>query len=259
MTTVLADDAGRAVAVRIRRLVVEVRQGPDAGARAQLNGRTLGIGAAAGNDLVLSDPGVSRFHCKVEAGEQGYRLIDRDSANGTTIGSLRVHDAYLFDGARIGVGDSELVVQFEDEESEVELWPEERFGGAVGQSVKMRELFARARRAAASDATVLLLGETGTGKDVIARAMHGHSSRAAGPFEVLDCGAVAPSLIEAHIFGHVRGAFTGADVDRPGVFERAHGGTLFLDELGELALELQPKLLRVLETGTVTRVGGTGL
>ena len=121
----------------------------------------------------------------------------------------------------------------------------------------MRRLFAAARRAAQSTATVLLLGETGTGKDVLARAIHDAGPRAAAPFVVFDCGAVAPTLIESQLFGHVRGAFTGADADRPGVFEWASGGTLLLDEIGELGRELQPKLLRVLETQTVTRVGAT--
>jgi DNA-binding NtrC family response regulator len=122
----------------------------------------------------------------------------------------------------------------------------------------MRELFALGRRAAGSSAQVLILGETGTGKDVIARAIHQHSARAAGPYLVFDCGAVAPTLIESALFGHVRGAFTGADSDRPGVFEAAHGGTLFLDEVGELEPTLQPKLLRALESGQVTRVGESG-
>ena len=119
----------------------------------------------------------------------------------------------------------------------------------------MRRVFAIGRRAAAAPATVLLLGETGTGKDLLARAIHGDSPRARRPFLIFDCGAVAPTLIESALFGHVRGAFTGADADRAGVFELADGGTLFLDEIGELPLPLQPKLLRALETGQVQRIG----
>ena len=120
----------------------------------------------------------------------------------------------------------------------------------------MREVFGVLERIAATDLTVLIGGETGSGKDVIARAIHKPSPRAKGPFVVFDCAAVAPNLIESELFGHVKGAFTGADANREGAFERAHGGTLFLDEIGELSIELQPKLLRALEQRRVRRSAG---
>jgi DNA-binding NtrC family response regulator len=255
-TTIVTVD-GRPVSLRVDRLTLAVVEGPDAGASVELAGPALAIGTDPSNQLVLTDPTVSRFHLRITADDSGLLVTDRDSANGTFVAGLRVKQAYLTDGARLELGDSVLVATIGDGDREIELSAEERFGGAVGRSVAMRRLFALARRAAQTQATVLLLGETGTGKDVLARAIHDASSRAAAPYVVFDCGAVAPGLIESALFGHVRGAFTGADADRPGVFEWAHGGTLFLDEIGELAPALQPKLLRALETGQVTRVGTT--
>ena len=255
-TTIISVD-GRAVSLRVEALTLEVVEGPDAGARAQLAGPALAVGSDPSNQLVLTDPTVSRFHLRITADDRGILLVDRDSANGTVVAGLRVREVYLTDGARLEIGDSALVVRIGGGAQDIELSAEERFGAAVGRSVAMRRLFASARRAASTHATVMLLGETGTGKDVLARAIHDASPRAAGPYVVFDCGAVAPSLIESELFGHVRGSFTGADADRAGVFEWASGGTLFLDEIGELLPALQPKLLRALETGTVTRVGST--
>ncbi|MCA9678577.1 MAG: sigma 54-dependent Fis family transcriptional regulator, partial [Myxococcales bacterium] len=255
-TTIVAVD-GLPVSMRVRHLTLEVVDGPDAGARADKTAEPLTIGSDPSNQLVLADPKVSRFHYRIVADDHGLRLVDRGSANGTFVAGLRAREVYLADGARLDLGDTTLIARLGTGEDEIELSAQERFGGAVGRSVAMRRLFAAARRAAASSASVLLLGETGTGKDVLARAIHDASPRAARPYVVFDCGAVAPSLIESALFGHVRGAYTGADTDRPGVFEWAHGGTLFLDEIGELAPSLQPKLLRALESGAVTRVGAT--
>jgi len=248
---------GRAIGLRVQNLALEVIEGPDAGQRAEITGHELTVGSDRSNTLVLSDPKVSRFHFRVAADDLGFLLRDRGSANGTFVAGLRCREVYLDDAVRIEVGDTTIVARIGGGEREIELSGEDRFGGAMGRSVVMRRLFAAARKAAQSNATVLLLGETGTGKDVLARAIHDASPRAAAPFVVFDCGAVAPSLIESELFGHVRGAFTGADADRPGVFEWASGGTLLLDEIGELGKELQPKLLRVLETQTVTRLGAT--
>ncbi|RMH43498.1 MAG: FHA domain-containing protein [Deltaproteobacteria bacterium] len=255
--TTVVQVAGRDVALRVRRVRFDVTAGPSAGARAELSGRRLAIGSHPSNDLVVVDPKVSRFHLRIEASDRGLRAIDTNSANGTAVNGVRVRDAYLDDGAVIAIGDSQIAVRRLDGDVEVELSADDRFGDAVGRSVAMREVFALARRAAATHMPVLLLGETGTGKDVIARAIHAHSPVGRGPFVVFDAGAVAPTLIESELFGHVRGAFTGADSDRPGVFERATGGTLFIDEIGELPLHLQPKLLRALEARRIVRVGDT--
>jgi DNA-binding NtrC family response regulator len=255
--TTIIQVAGRDVGVRVRQVRLEVTDGPAAGANAVLGRRKLTVGSHASNDFVVADPAVSRFHFRIVADENGYRVVDTNSANGTVLDGTRVRDAYVSDGARIDAGESQITVRFLDEEVDIELSQEDQFGEAVGRSVKMREVFALARRAAATPMTVLLLGETGTGKDVMARAIHENSQVARGPFVVFDCGAAAPTLIESELFGHVRGAFTGADIERPGVFERASGGTLFLDEIGELPLDLQPKLLRALDSQRITRVGGT--
>jgi len=257
VTTILGP-RGRPVAVTFRKAILTVEGGPDAGASVTLASRRLRIGAHPSNDLVLpSDPGVSGFHAELIVDERGYRIEDRGSANGTFIADVPVVRAYLDAHQPLRMGHSTLMLRDGGEEVSVELSPEDSFGELVGRSVVMRELFALARRAATTNATVLVHGETGTGKDLLARAIHKHSRRGRGPFEIFDCGAAAPSLIESALFGHEQGAFTGATSSRPGVFERASGGTVFLDEIGELDISLQPKLLRVLENGTVMRVGGS--
>ncbi len=241
--------------VRHEGLLIRVVRGAGQGRELELGSDDLGIGSHPSNQLVIDDARVSRFHLKIVRDELGTRAIDLDSANGTFASGLRVRDVYVGDGAVLELGDTALELRAHGEVAEEELPPSENFGELIGRSLAMRRVFAVARRAAASASTVLLLGETGTGKDLLARAIHSTGPRAARPFLIFDCGAVAPTLIEGALFGHVRGAYTGADVDRPGVFELAHGGTLFLDEIGELPLALQPKLLRALETGMVQRLG----
>ena len=254
-TTIIAADG--AVRLRFERLAVRVARGADAGKEVELGADEVRVGTHPSNQLALTDPTVSRFHLRLRGDERGVRAIDLDSANGTCVGGLRVRDVYVGDGTVLELGDTAIELRRLSEGGEVELPADEVFGELVGRSTAMRRVFAAARRAAASSSTVLVLGETGTGKDLLARAIHRASGRARGPFVVFDCGAAAPSLVESALFGHVRGAFTGADGDRPGVFEQAHGGTLFLDEIGELPAALQPKLLRALEAGTVQRLGAT--
>ncbi|HEX8951260.1 MAG TPA: sigma 54-interacting transcriptional regulator [Polyangia bacterium] len=256
-TTVLSV-GNRAVAVEVRGFGVEVVAGPDAGKAALARGRSLEIGAHSSSDLVLTDEHVSRRHLRIDAEARGgCVLYDLGSTNGTRIGGVRVRVAPLEDGAIIECGESRLRFSFRDAPVRVPLAERDDFEGLLGRSVAMRELFALLDRVAPTDASVLIEGETGTGKERVARALHARSTRAARPFAVFDCAAVPPTLIEAELFGHERGAFTGATERRAGVFERADGGTVFLDELGELALELQPKLLRVLESNEVFRVGAS--
>ena len=246
-----------AVRVRYERLRARVIRGPDTGASLAVGGDDVGIGSHPSNQLVLTDPRVSRFHARLTRDGRGLRALDLDSANGTRVSGVAIRDVYLAEGQVLELGGSAIELVADGGDAGEELPSIDHFGELIGRSVVMQRLFASARRAAAASSTVLLLGETGTGKDLLARAIHAHGARRGGPFVVFDCGAVAPTLVESALFGHVRGAFTGADADRPGVFELAHGGTLFLDEIGELPLALQPKLLRALETGTVQRVGAT--
>ena len=213
------------------------------------------LGSAPGAEVVLGDPAVSRVHCQLEPRADGIWLVDLGSTNGSFVDHVRVREARVPDGATIRLGGTRLLLEHEREARPVELWPTDRFGGLVGRSPAMRELFAVLARVAQSDISVLIQGETGTGKEVVARSLHAASARAEQPFGVLDCGAMPRTLIESELFGHVRGAFTGAGESRAGAIESADGGTVLLDEIGELPLELQPKLLRVLETRRVRRVG----
>ncbi len=217
--------------------------------------RILRVGSREGNDVVLSDATVSRIHFEISADALGYRLRDLGSSNGTFVDGYRVSDVYLKPGSRIHVGRTEVIFEPLVQEAELPLSRQERFGPLVGRSPSMRELFATLERVARSDATVLVEAETGTGKELIAKAIHQASERASGPWVVFDAAAAPRDLIESQLLGHERGAFTGASERRIGCMEEADGGTLFLDELGELPLNLQPKLLRALESREVVPVG----
>jgi transcriptional regulator with GAF, ATPase, and Fis domain len=227
------------------------------GKRHRFDCATVRIGAGAGNDVVLDRPTVSSVHAELVVGDTGFRLRDLGSTNGTTVNGVRVIEAFVNDGARLTIGgDIELELRVSKERVSQPLSTETELHGAVGASAAMRAVFSRIDRVGKTDATVLIHGETGTGKEVTAWAIYESSKRKDKPFVVVDCAAVARTLIESELFGHEKGAFTGADKRRIGAFERAHGGTLFLDELGELELELQPKLLRALERREVQRLGG---
>jgi len=237
------------------RAIVEVLSGPGAGLHAEVAREGLEIGSHPANALCIPDPSVSKFHARVVRAPEGFVLEDAGSTNGVFMGEHRVLRGVLADGSGFQIGRTGLRLRAIEGRGRVPLSDDDFFGGLLGRHVAMRELFVLLGRAARSDATVLIEGETGTGKELAARALHEHSLRAAGPLEVLDCGAVPATLLEAEVFGHRRGAFTGADDSVPGIFERADGGTAFLDEVGELPLELQPKLLRVLEERAVRRLG----
>jgi DNA-binding NtrC family response regulator len=238
-----------------RRFSLQVVAGPDRGLTRVADGPELTIGTAAANHLVLTDRAVSRHHCVITATDEGFLLRDLSSRNGTTLAGFRVLGAYLGPTATLGVGESTVQFSLLSDEIVEPLAGADGLGRVLGQSTAMRRLFAALPRIAASDSTVLLEGETGTGKGLLAETIHQKSPRAAGPMVVIDCSAIPPSLIESELFGHAKGAFTGAHAARPGAFEAAAGGTVFLDELGELPLDMQPKLLRALEERVVRRVG----
>ena len=213
------------------------------------------IGSLDDNNLVIKDDTVSRNHAQIIQQDDFYLIRDLDSTNGTWINQVRIREAYLSPGCLLRFGSSEFIFQPLDEEVAVEPLNEEKFGDIIGGNVKMREIYGILEKIAPTNATVVIEGETGTGKEVIAHTLHKMSLRSKKPFVVFDCGAVPESLIESELFGHEKGSFTGAIMTRQGLFELAQGGTIFLDELGELSLELQPKLLRVLEQREVRRVG----
>ena len=214
------------------------------------------IGAMEDNDLVLDDDTVSRNHCRITREGDQYLLIDNGSTNGTFINRVRVREAFLHEGCTLTCGKTDIKFQPVDEKLHIVPSDRERYGDIIGRDRSMREIYAILEKIAPTDTTVVIEGETGTGKEVVARTIHQQSRRKDGPFIVFDCGAVPESLIESELFGHEKGSFTGAFSTRHGVFEMAHGGTVFLDELGELQLDLQPKLLRVIEQRELKRVGG---
>jgi len=242
--------------INVRRCRLEVVSGPGAGASIELAQPTILIGRK-GADLTIDDPSLSRLHAELCLEAGGYRLRDLGSTNGTHVRGVKVVEAYIKPDTVIQLGKSEVRFLALPDAVIAPLWQQPRLCGLVGQSTAMRYLFELVERVAASEATVLIAGETGSGKEGVADAIHERSSRAKGPFIVLDCSSIPAQLFEDQLFGHEAGAFTGATRASTGVFEAAHGGTLFLDEIGELPLELQAKLLRAVETRTIRRVGGT--
>jgi transcriptional regulator with PAS, ATPase and Fis domain len=243
----------------VRRFRLTVVEGPKAGVSWESSSDRCSIGFHPSNDLVVEDATVSRFHCEVRIADDGAHVRDLDSRNGTVVDGVRVTDAFLRAGSLIKMGRVGLRFEFSAESNRLPVSAWTAFGKLVGTSVAMRTQFALLERAAHSDVTVLLEGETGTGKGVAAEAIHRESARANGPFLVVDCGAIPPNLLESELFGHEKGAFTGAVARRVGAFEEASGGTIFLDEIGELAQDLQPKLLRVLESKEYRRVGANAM
>jgi transcriptional regulator with GAF, ATPase, and Fis domain len=241
--------------VRYGKTRVTVTKGPDAGLTLEVAGTPVRIGTSTDNDIVLTDDTVSRRHCEIEPSVEGVCVRDMGSTNGVVSAGMRIFEAMLVGPVSLQLGQTSLSITPLDETVDKEQSTIDRFGDVLGRSARMRELFADLERIARTDVTLLIEGETGTGKDLVAESVHRASPRADRPYVVFDCGAVAPTLVESELFGHERGAFTGAVATRQGVFEQADGGTLFMDEIGELPKELQPKLLRVLEKREIRRVG----
>lgn len=260
-TVLKRDSAVRAVRNVIDvlpKLTIHVTQEAEQGEREWVHaGEVCRIGTHSSNDLVLRDPAVSRFHCRLLRDGSTWRILDHGSLNGTVLDGVRVRDAEIMGEAAIAIGNTILRVRAEDAIEERPLPNVESFGALLGASVAMRKLFAFLAKVAASEINVLIEGESGTGKELVAAEIVQRGPRAERPFVIVDCGAISPNLVESELFGHVRGAFTGAERDRMGAFETADGGTVFLDEVGELPLELQPKLLRSLEAREIRRVGET--
>jgi DNA-binding NtrC family response regulator len=244
----------RPTQLTLRRALIQIVAGPAAERTFDLEG-TARIGSSGIADVVVHDPKVSGLHCEVSIDAE-VRVRDLGSKNGTFIGSVRIREAFVSPGETIAVGDTLFRIVPSEQSVDVPLHADDQFHGLVGSSAPMRALTARLAASAQSESTILIEGETGTGKERVADAIHSASRRAQGPFVVVDCGSLTVALTESELFGHERGAFTGADQRRAGAFERARGGTVFLDEIGELPLALQPKLLRLLESRKVRRLGG---
>ncbi|HEY0192694.1 MAG TPA: sigma 54-interacting transcriptional regulator [Kofleriaceae bacterium] len=215
------------------------------------------VGRTEGADVQLDDHEVSGVHCELRAITEGIAVRDLGSTNGTFIGSVRVRDAVITGKTELTVGTTRLTIEPSGNKQRVELGYSDRFGSIVGASPKMRRLFSVLEKVSATPLSVLVLGETGTGKEGVARAIHDASPRKTKPFVVVDCGSIPATLAESILFGHEKGSFTGANERRDGALAEANGGTLFLDELGELPVDLQPKLLRALSERQVRRIGGT--
>ncbi len=244
--------AGEGAALVSLKLVV--LDGPNEGMEVPLD-VDCEIGSDPACSLVLADGAVSRRHARVSIDKKRIVVKDLGSRNGTFVGETRVKQADVALGAVLRVGRSQVGIQPRWRIREVAPSASRSFGELFGESLAMREIFAVLERVARSDVTVLVEGESGTGKELVARSLHAASARAARPYVVFDCSSVPAELAESELFGHKKGAFSGATADRAGAFQRAHGGTICLDELGELPLDLQPKLLRVLESREVRSVG----
>ena len=239
--------------------VIEVVSGPDQGKRLTVSSLRALVGTSPVCDLVLTDERVSRRHLALSIDGHELRVEDLQSTNGTFSGEMRITGAYLRGSETITIGKTLLLVtQAAPTEDGEKLVRSVSFGRVLGTSPKMQRVYAFARKVAASDIPCTIEGETGTGKEQLAEAIHESSPRAKGPFIVFDCTALPGTLMESALFGHEKGSFTGASATRRGVFEQADGGTLFIDEIGDLDTALQPKLLRAIQRGETQRVGGTG-
>jgi two-component system, NtrC family, response regulator GlrR len=247
--------AGRSQPGEYQQFRLTALEGPATGVTFTSAGLTCSIGSHPSNDLVIHDPTVSRFHSELAITPGGLEVRDLDSQNGTNLDGVWVTSAFLREASLLALGHTVLSFGLTASTLPAQLSAASRFGSMIGESAAMRATFALLERAATTHSTVLLEGETGTGKEEAALSIHAASPRAGGPFVVVDCGAMPAALLESELFGHERGAFTGAATQRVGSFEEAHGGTVFLDEIGELPLELQPKLLRVLERREIRRLG----
>ncbi|MBL8784476.1 MAG: sigma 54-interacting transcriptional regulator [Deltaproteobacteria bacterium] len=253
--TKIAYISGRPATLHLRKCKLVMERSDGSPAEYIFDQPTVTLGAMDDNDIVVDDDTVSRYHCRISQDDDAWVIQDLGSTNGTFVNRVRIKEAFLKPGCLVTVGKTDVRFQSLDERVEITPANRDRFGRIVGTSIRMREIFGILEKIAPSGVTVVIEGETGTGKEVVARTIHEASRRIDKPFVVFDCGAVPENLIESELFGHEKGSFTGAIMARQGLFENAQGGTIFLDELGELSLDLQPKLLRALEQREIRRVG----
>jgi len=240
----------------IRLVKVDVTGGADAGKSAVAAGESLSVGTAEDNDLVLTDPTVSRYHLELTPQHGGVLVEDHGSTNGTALANVHVHRATVPAGTVLTLGDTQVRIA-EGGDATLPLHDGDALFGLRGKTPAMRRLMAQIEKAAKTEVSAVVLGESGTGKELVARALHDGGKRDRKPFVIVDCGSLSPNLVASELFGHERGAFTGATEQHKGAFERANGGTVFLDEIGELPPALQANLLGVLERRRFRRVGGS--
>ena len=251
-------DVAEAASVPCLELLVETMDGNEVPSQSFTSGELFRIGAHRSNDLVLEDPLVSQFHCRLRVAQHAWEIEDLGSLNGTRVNGVRVREAYLpLPSCRLRVGNSAVRVSVVGAQEQKEPPATAHFGSMRGRSLVMRRLFALLEKIAESDANVLIQGESGTGKELVATELYQRGLRRDGKLVIVDGGALASGVVESELFGHTRGAFTSADSERVGAFEAANEGTIFFDEIGELPLDLQPKLLRALESRMIRRVGET--
>ena len=245
-------DDNRILVQKCKLLVVS---GPLEGREFVMSNDTFTVGSGRSSDLMLDDSTISRRHCEIQLVPEGYSIRDLKSTNGTSVQGVRIKSAFLDAGTEFQLGSTRIIFCPMQETMEYKISPNEKFGRLLGKSIPMRRVFHLAEHYAKTNSTIMIEGETGTGKEVLAEEIHRHSKRSDKPFVVIDCASLAKDLVASELFGHKKGAFTGAITDRTGAFEHANGGTIFLDEIGDLATELQPQLLRVIEKREVKQVG----
>ncbi|MFA7172829.1 MAG: sigma 54-interacting transcriptional regulator [Kiritimatiellia bacterium] len=253
--TLVITDSDNQQCLRVRKTKLLIISGPLQGREFFVNRDVFTIGSGTHNDLRIDDSTVSKCHCEIVVDESGYQIKDLRSTNGTQVQGVRVESAHLAPGSEIKIGKVRIIFCPLQDSSDIPLSRNEAFGQMLGRSVPMRRIFYLAETYSPTDATIMITGETGTGKEILAEEIHNHSSRRDKQFIVIDCAAISKELIESELFGHVKGSFTSANADRQGAFELADGGTVFLDEIGDLSPDLQPKLLRVVEKREIRRVG----
>ncbi|TVQ78646.1 MAG: FHA domain-containing protein [Bradymonadales bacterium] len=242
--------------LRLAKCKLSVLSGDQKSKDYTLSRPVIRVGTKSDNEIVIKDDTMSRNHFEIKQTKEGYLLSDKDSRNGVFINGVRIKEAFLSPGAVIRAGKTELKFSPEDETFEVVPSNKNRYAQLIGGSTAMRKIYTIIEKIAPTDVTVIIEGESGTGKELVAAAIHEKSKRSKRPFVVFDCSSVAENLIESELFGHEKGSFTGATGLRHGAFELADSGSIFLDEIGELVLDLQPKLLRALESRSIRRVGG---